>query len=176
MWKHRLGEQFLQNRPLCISTIYTPKQTKSADILKIKTTENYYQTLTTNCFSSEPEERGVEERSLSARAGVRGGLLSAHRSEDSSRGCGFPSLESECSDPKDWVMDSRFFWRRDKIKYTEDMKFITPLQGLGNDFSVFSFKKPCELKAKSRDHNFFLTISIASFHQHVINHWSSRVF
>ena len=61
-------------------------------------------TLTTNCRSSEPEESGVEDRSLSEdrrpRPGVRGGLSMAHRR---------PSLESLASDPNEWVIESLFF-------------------------------------------------------------------
>ena len=61
--------------------------------------------MTTNCRSSEPEDRGVEDRSLSEarspRPGVRGGLsMAPHRR---------PSLESECSDPNECVIESLFF-------------------------------------------------------------------
>ena len=60
--------------------------------------------MTTNCLSSEPEDSGVEDRSLSEarspRPGVRGGLSMAHRR---------PSLESDASDPNEWVIESRFF-------------------------------------------------------------------
>jgi hypothetical protein len=59
--------------------------------------------LTTSWRSSEPEETGVLERSLSASWGVRGGL------EPSGGGTGGPSEESECSEPKECVMERRFF-------------------------------------------------------------------
>ena len=49
---------------------------------------------------------------MSVSPGVLGGLLSAQRSEDRTR---FPSLESECSDPKDWVMESRFFYTNFRV-------------------------------------------------------------
>ena len=56
-------------------------------------------------MSSEEDDTGVDDRSLSTAAsgpGVRGGL-SAGQPPSS------PSDESECSDPNEAVMDSRFF-------------------------------------------------------------------
>ena len=70
-------------------------------------------TLITNCLSSDPEDRGVEDLSRS-----RGVDRSLSKGLDLSRGVlggvsrwvpSTPSLESECSEPNDWVIDSRFF-------------------------------------------------------------------
>ena len=70
-------------------------------------------TFTINCLSSEPDEMGVEDLSVSTKLvrglGVLGGLsVSAPTS---------PSEESECSEPKEWVMDSLFFYKIKMIIY-----------------------------------------------------------
>ena len=96
-----------------------------------KSPEYVRHTLTTNCLSSEPEDRGVDDLSRSIRGvdrsrskglevrsrGVRGGV---------SRWVppSIPSLESECSDPNDWVMDNRFFWKYEVIEVVFSFKWI----------------------------------------------------
>ena len=96
-----------------------------------KSPEYIRPTLTTNCLSSEPEDRGVDDLSRSIRGvdrsrskglevrsrGVRGGV---------SRWVppSIPSLESECSDPNDWVMDNRFFWKYEVIEVVFSFKWV----------------------------------------------------
>jgi len=81
--KHSM-QSSLYSHPLWV-TLYNSNHTKL--------------TFTTNCLSSDPEDRGVEDLSLSCCV-----LEDVSECPTSN-----PSLESEFSDPKDWVMDNLFF-------------------------------------------------------------------
>ena len=111
-----------------------------------KSPEYVRPTLTTNCLSSEPEDRGVDDLSRSIRGvdrsrskglevrsrGVRGGV---------SRWVppSIPSLESECSDPNDWVIDNRFFWKYELIKIIFGFKWIHFMYTFSNYIHLHTF-------------------------------------